>query len=92
MGAPAVHKCNSMGPSARPAILLTYKSLYYELIESVEGPLNSKKVLKHLNPFPTIFRTRQFNFGFAFGPQRTSLVALHMSAYDPKRTLALISV
>jgi hypothetical protein len=34
------------------AIFLTYKSLYYELIESVEGPLNSKKSVEAFESFP----------------------------------------
>ena len=34
------------------AIFLTYKSLYYELIESVEGPLNSKKSVVAFESFP----------------------------------------
>jgi hypothetical protein len=45
-------------------------------------------VLKHLNPFPTIFRTRQFNFGSAIGPKQTSLAAPHMSAFGGKADVA----
>jgi nicotinamidase-related amidase len=37
---------------AEGAIFLTYKSLFYELIESVEGPLNSKKGLETFESFP----------------------------------------
>jgi hypothetical protein len=37
---------------AEGAIFLTYKSLYYELIESVEGPLNSKKDVETFESFP----------------------------------------
>jgi nicotinamidase-related amidase len=34
------------------AIFLTYKSLFYELIESVEGPLNSKKSVETFESLP----------------------------------------
>jgi nicotinamidase-related amidase len=36
---------------AEGAIFLTYKSLDYELIESVDGPLNSKKGLETFESF-----------------------------------------
>ena len=34
------------------AIFLTYKSLYYELVEAVEGGGHSGKTLKTFGPFP----------------------------------------
>jgi len=37
---------------AEGAVFLTYKALYYELIESVEGPFNPKRGLKKFEPFP----------------------------------------
>ena len=37
---------------AEGVIFMTYKSLYYELIESVEGPLNSKKGVETFESFP----------------------------------------
>jgi len=37
---------------AEGAIFLTYKSLYYELIEAVEGGRHTEKILKAFGPFP----------------------------------------
>jgi nicotinamidase-related amidase len=37
---------------AEGAIFLTYKSLYYELIEAVEGGRHSEKILETFGPFP----------------------------------------
>jgi nicotinamidase-related amidase len=37
---------------AEGAIFLTYKSLYYELIEAVEGSRHIKKILETFGPFP----------------------------------------
>jgi nicotinamidase-related amidase len=37
---------------AEGAVFLTYKTLYYELIESVEGNPHSAKMLKTFGPFP----------------------------------------
>ena len=37
---------------AEGAIFLTYKSLYYELAEAVEGGHRSKKMIAELGPFP----------------------------------------
>jgi isochorismate hydrolase len=37
---------------AAGAVLLTYKSLYYELLEAVEGSRHSKKMIAELGPFP----------------------------------------
>ena len=37
---------------AEGAVFLTYKTLYYELIESVEGNLHTEKMLKAFGPFP----------------------------------------
>jgi nicotinamidase-related amidase len=37
---------------AEGVIFLTYKSLYYELLESVEGPLNPKKGVETFESFP----------------------------------------
>jgi nicotinamidase-related amidase len=37
---------------AAGAVFLTYKSLYYELIEAVDGARHSEKVLASLGPFP----------------------------------------
>ena len=41
-----------MRMKAEGVIFMTYKSLYYELIESVEGPLNVKKGVETFEPFP----------------------------------------
>jgi isochorismate hydrolase len=37
---------------AAGAVLLTYKSLYYELLEAVESSRHSKKMIAELGPFP----------------------------------------
>ena len=37
---------------AEGAVFLTYKSLYYELIEAVEGGRRTKKILETFGPFP----------------------------------------
>jgi nicotinamidase-related amidase len=37
---------------AEGAIFLTYKSLYYELIEAVEGGRHTEKILETFGPFP----------------------------------------
>ena len=37
---------------AEGAIFLTYKSLYYELVEAVEGGRHSKKMIAELGPLP----------------------------------------
>jgi hypothetical protein len=37
---------------AEGAIFLTYKSLYYELVEAVEGGTHSKKMIAEFGPFP----------------------------------------
>ena len=37
---------------AEGAIFLTYKSLYYELVEAVEGGRHSKKMIAEFGPFP----------------------------------------
>jgi nicotinamidase-related amidase len=37
---------------AEGAIFLTYKSLYYELIEAVEGSRHTEKILETFGPFP----------------------------------------
>ena len=37
---------------AEGAILLTYKSLYYELVEAVEGGRHSKKIIAEFGPIP----------------------------------------
>jgi len=37
---------------AEGAVLLTYKSLYYELIEAVEGGRHAQQMLARLGPFP----------------------------------------
>jgi nicotinamidase-related amidase len=37
---------------AAGAVFLTYKSLYYELVESVEGGRHTEKMLKTFGPFP----------------------------------------
>ncbi len=34
------------------AVFLTYKTLYYELIEAVEGGRHAEKMLKTFGPFP----------------------------------------
>jgi nicotinamidase-related amidase len=37
---------------AEGAVFLTYKSLYYELIEAVEGSRHTEKILETFGPFP----------------------------------------
>jgi hypothetical protein len=37
---------------AEGAVFLTYKSLYYELIEAVEGGRHREKVVATFGPFP----------------------------------------
>jgi nicotinamidase-related amidase len=37
---------------AEGVVFLTYKSLYYELVEAVEGPPSRDQLLKRLGPFP----------------------------------------
>lgn len=37
---------------AEGAIFLTYKSLYYEMIEAVDGGRHAEKMLETFGPFP----------------------------------------
>jgi len=37
---------------AAGAVFVTYKSLYYELIEAVDGARHGKKLLATFGPFP----------------------------------------
>jgi nicotinamidase-related amidase len=37
---------------AEGVVFLTYKSLYYELVEAVEGPRSRDRLLKRFGPFP----------------------------------------
>jgi hypothetical protein len=37
---------------AEGAVFLTYKTLYYELIEAVEGDRHTEKMLETFGPFP----------------------------------------
>ncbi len=37
---------------AEGAVFLTYKSLYYELIEAVDGGPHAEKMLETFGPFP----------------------------------------
>ena len=40
------------GMKAAGAVFVTYKSLYYELIEAVDGARHGKKLLATFGPFP----------------------------------------
>ena len=37
---------------AAGVVFLTYKTLFYELIEAVEGGPHTKKMMKEFGPFP----------------------------------------